>query len=83
MVPFPKDSLTSKEDSIFKFAPFSELVLDARGGKGREYHMDLGQFSTFLQEHDSGHLFSLFFGVSGKPADDGDWCQMILDFIYI
>ncbi|GFS19852.1 RWD domain-containing protein 2B [Elysia marginata] len=72
VVPFPKEDSATKHDSVFKFGPFFELVLDARGGKGREYHMDLGQFSTFLQEHDSGHMFSLFFGVSGKPADDGD-----------
>lgn len=72
VVPFPKEDTASKGTSAFKFGPFFELVLDARGGKGREYHMDLGQFSTFLQEHDSGHMFNLFFGVSGKPADDGD-----------
>ncbi|RUS90276.1 hypothetical protein EGW08_001965 [Elysia chlorotica] len=73
VVPFPKDGVAgTKNDSCFKFGPFFELVLDARGGKGREYHMDLGQFSTFLQEHDSGHMFNLFFGVSGKPAEDGD-----------
>ncbi|GFO18266.1 RWD domain-containing protein 2b [Plakobranchus ocellatus] len=72
VIPFPTDTQGSDKTSLFKFDPFFELVLDARGGKGREYHMDLGQFSTFLQEHDSGHVFSLFFGVSGKPADDGD-----------
>uniref|UniRef100_A0A0B6ZYV7 RWD domain-containing protein n=1 Tax=Arion vulgaris TaxID=1028688 RepID=A0A0B6ZYV7_9EUPU len=53
----------------FKLDPFSELLLDARGGKGREYHMDLGQFSTYLQKHDSGHVFNLFFGLDAKNVD--------------
>ncbi|XP_005090780.1 RWD domain-containing protein 2B [Aplysia californica] len=55
-----------------KFDSFSELVLNARGGKGREYHMDLGQFNTYLQEHGSGHIFNLFFGVDGRQADNDD-----------
>jgi len=51
-----------------RFSEFSELVLDARGGKGREYHMDLGQFSTYLQQRGCGPIFSLFFGVDGRAA---------------
>ncbi|CAG5123247.1 unnamed protein product [Candidula unifasciata] len=54
-----------------KMDPFCELLLDARGGKGREYHMDLGQFSTYLQQHGCGHVFNLFFGLDARH-EDGD-----------
>ncbi|BFZ14745.1 hypothetical protein BsWGS_17784 [Bradybaena similaris] len=54
-----------------KMDPFFELLLDARGGKGREYHMDLGQFSIYLQQHDCGHVFNLFFGLDARH-EDGD-----------
>lgn len=66
-MPIPK---TGKAKDLYKFDPFFELVLGARGGKGREYHMDLGQFSTYLLQHESSHIFSLFFGVDGKVDED-------------
>lgn len=49
-----------------KFSSFEERVFDARAGKGREYHMDLGKFNEFLQERDLGWIFGLYFGVEGK-----------------
>ena len=52
-----------------KFDDFEEKVFDARGGKGREYHMDLGQLYDFLVQHDSGQIFSLYFGVEGRAGD--------------
>ena len=51
-----------------KFGAFEEKVFDARGGKGREYHMDLGLLNAYLKEHDSGHIFAVYFGVEGKVA---------------
>lgn len=51
-----------------KFSSFEEMVFDARAGKGREYHMDLGKFYEFLQERDLGWIFSLYFGVEGKST---------------
>ncbi|XP_067661573.1 RWD domain-containing protein 2B-like [Haliotis asinina] len=54
-----------------KFSTFEEVGFDVRGGKGREYHMDLGKFYEFLEEHKCGKIFSLYFGVEGKsgPAE--------------
>ncbi|XP_033742104.1 RWD domain-containing protein 2B-like [Pecten maximus] len=53
-----------------KFDGFEEKVFDARGGKGREYHMDLGKLFEFLEKRDCRHIFSLYFGVDGKMAAD-------------
>ena len=49
-----------------KFCDFEEKVFDARGGKGREYHMDLGKLYEFLDAHGCGHIFQSYFGVEGK-----------------
>ncbi|WAQ98643.1 RWD2B-like protein, partial [Mya arenaria] len=49
-----------------KFEGFEEKVFDVRGGKGREYHMDLGKLYEFLDLHDCGHIFQMYFGVEGK-----------------
>lgn len=51
-----------------KFDDFEEKVFDARSGKGREYHMDLGKFCEFLEQRGCKHIFSLYFGVEGKTA---------------
>lgn len=45
----------------------SEMDFGVHGG--RDYHMDLGQFSTFLADHQSHDLFSILFGVEGKVSD--------------
>lgn len=55
-------------DSLKKFLTFEEKVFDARGGKGREYHMDLGQFYEFLKSVDCGVMFQMYFGVEGKAS---------------
>ena len=55
-------------DSLCKFSKFQELELEVQGGKGRSYHMDLGKFYEFLQEHDSAYIFPLYFGVEGKSV---------------
>lgn len=57
------------EDSIekyCKFGKFEEKNFDARVGRGRECHMDLGMLNEFLKEHDCGHIFQMYFGVEGK-----------------
>lgn len=55
-------------DKHRKFSNFEEKVFNVRGGKGREYHMDFGQLHSYLEEHQSGHLFSIYFGVDGKSS---------------
>ncbi|KAL8558367.1 hypothetical protein ACOMHN_061246 [Nucella lapillus] len=47
-----------------------ELNLEVVEGKGHTYHMDLGKFRHFLQEHGFAHIFTLYFGVEGKSAGD-------------
>lgn len=49
-----------------KFDKFEEKVFEVRSGKGREYHMDMGQFKDFLNDHGLGYIFSIYFGVEGK-----------------
>lgn len=51
-----------------KFANFEEKVFDVRGGKSREYHMDLGKLFTFLEEHGCAKVFCIYFGVEGKAS---------------
>lgn len=51
-----------------KFDNFEEKVFEARAGKAREYHMDMGLFCDFLNDHKLGHIFSVYFGVDGKGA---------------
>lgn len=66
-----KDDLDIGNDDIAKYRKFSnfeEKVFDVRGGKGREYHMDLGKFYTFLEQHGFSHIFHIYFGVDGKSA---------------
>lgn len=61
-----KDIVDQSIDKYRKFGAFEEKHFDARAGKGREYHMDLGMFNAYLKEHDCGHIFSVYFGVEGK-----------------
>lgn len=56
--------------SLCRFSKFQELELDVHGGKGRSYHMDLGKFCDFLQEHESAYMFPVYFGVEGKSVVD-------------
>lgn len=51
-----------------KFKNFEEKAFDARGGKGREYHMDLGMLYDYLEKHQSAHIFQMYFGVEGKTS---------------
>ncbi|EDV26854.1 uncharacterized protein TRIADDRAFT_54187 [Trichoplax adhaerens] len=56
-----------REDSYTlqrKFTSFEEVAFSVHGG--RNYHMDLGQFSQYLQDHDLGEMFQIIFGVDGK-----------------
>ena len=56
--------------ALCKFSKFEELKLAVQGGKGRNYHMDLGKFYEYLQEHDSAYMFSMYFGVEGKAVGE-------------
>ena len=56
--------------SMCKFGKFQELELDVHSGRGRSYHMDLGKFLEYLQEHDSAYMFPMYFGVEGKSVEN-------------
>ncbi|KAK7097059.1 RWD domain-containing protein 2B-like [Littorina saxatilis] len=63
--------LDGKKPSVLcKFLKFQELELEVQGGKGRNYHMNLGKFKEFLEEHDSGYMFLMYFGIEGKSAGE-------------
>ncbi|XP_072711483.1 RWD domain-containing protein 2A isoform X2 [Ciconia boyciana] len=58
-------------DNLRLFRAFEDLQFQAHGDYGlrNDYHMDLGQFLEFLQQHQSGHIFQILFGVEGKLSD--------------
>lgn len=58
-------------NTLRKFNNFEEIMLDPRGGKGREYHMDLGLFYEYLMKHDCGKIFNIYFGVEGHLGKSG------------
>jgi len=51
------------------FHHFEELCFDCHGG--RDYHMDMGKFFTFLNENNLGHMFKELFGIEGHSNIDG------------
>lgn len=52
-----------------KFVGFEEKYFEARQGKGRGGHGDIGLLFQFLEQHGCTHIFSLFFGVEGKSIE--------------
>ncbi len=60
-------------DELRKFPNYEEKNFDARPGKGRGIHMDLGLLRSYLEEKGCAHVFPLYFGVDGKShvEDDG------------
>ena len=52
-----------------RFSGFNEVAFDPHSGRGsRDYHMDLGQFQKYLEEHKSAEMFHMLFGVEGSRA---------------
>lgn len=56
-------------DDFRKFPKFEEKAFEARAGRGRECHMDLGRFYEFLEEKGCGRVFSLYYGVEGRTSN--------------
>ncbi|XP_033646326.1 RWD domain-containing protein 2B-like [Asterias rubens] len=48
------------------FNGFDEKAFSVRGG--RDYHMDLGLFFQFLEQHECGSVFKILLGVDGKVS---------------
>ena len=57
-------------DHYRKFENFEEKNFDARAGRGRGVHMNLGQLYQYLEQRDCGPIFTLFFGVDGRLAEE-------------
>ncbi|KHJ49589.1 hypothetical protein D918_00716 [Trichuris suis] len=46
-----------------KFNGFAEVAFISHNGRGREVHMNLGDFYAFLVERNCAHIFPMYFGV--------------------
>ena len=57
------------EDALRKFDGFEERVFAPRQAKGRNHHGDRGMLYSFLDKRGCAHIFPLFFGVEGRPAE--------------
>lgn len=66
---FPVENNSNALQQFRKFTKFEETFFDPRPGKGREVHMDRGLLFQFLQQHGSGDVFPMYFGVTGKEAN--------------
>lgn len=49
-----------------KMPGFRELALVTHGP--RQNHMNMGQFRTYLEEHNLGHMFTILFGVDSQTS---------------
>ncbi|XP_067125208.1 RWD domain-containing protein 2A [Centruroides vittatus] len=54
------------KNNLRKFGTFEEISFQPRKGPGREYHMDMGEFFHFLEEHHCGYVFRDYFGIDGR-----------------
>ncbi|KAG8182620.1 hypothetical protein JTE90_009983 [Oedothorax gibbosus] len=65
-----ESSKESSIDSFRKFEDFQEISFQVRRGPAKEYHMDMGQFLKFLEEHSCGYAFHDLFGIEGHVSGD-------------
>ncbi|XP_038055212.1 RWD domain-containing protein 2B-like [Patiria miniata] len=64
-----KGQSTSTSD-LRRFSGFEEKEFAV--SSGRDYHMDLGMFFKFLEEHNCGSVFKILLGVDGKVSSKAD-----------
>jgi len=50
-------------DKCRRFKSFEEIGF-VKGGETRDYHMDMGEFHKFLEQHNCGYMFKELFGIS-------------------
>ena len=50
-----------------KFKSFEEIGF-VKGGETRDYHMDMGEFSKYLEQNNCLYMFKELFGFDKKPA---------------
>ena len=63
-----RSSLDAQLQEFRLFCQFEELAFDAHGDYGlrNDYHMNLGQFRCYLEQHKCEYVFQIFFGLEGK-----------------
>lgn len=63
-----KREVCSKDKSEVQhfFSDFQEIAFTPHHGRGREYHMDMGEFFRYLDDHNCSYVFKDYFGVDGK-----------------
>jgi len=58
--------LGEKDMSALRFfKTFEEIAFESRHSQGRDYHMDMGAFYRYLEDHKCGFAFKDYFGVDG------------------
>ncbi|XP_015905541.1 RWD domain-containing protein 2A [Parasteatoda tepidariorum] len=61
--------VTDSDESDFKkFDKFQEISFQVRRGPAKEYHMDMGQFLKYLEEHNCSYAFNDLLGLEGHSS---------------
>lgn len=60
-----QENETVNESDVNDFRRFNtfEEIGFIKPGEGRDYHMDMGEFHSFLKEHESEYMFKELFGI--------------------
>ncbi|KAF8767417.1 RWD domain-containing protein 2A [Argiope bruennichi] len=64
------ESSASSPQTFRKFQDFQEISFQVRRGPAKEYHMDMGQFLKYLEDHNCAYAFHDLFGIEGHTASD-------------
>lgn len=63
---------SSSLSNFRKFEDFQEISFQVRRGPAKEYHMDMGQFLKYLEQHSCGYAFHDLFGIEGHTTCSSD-----------
>ncbi|CAL1273443.1 unnamed protein product [Larinioides sclopetarius] len=64
------ESSESSQQTFRKFQDFQEISFQVRRGPAKEYHMDMGQFLKYLEDHNCAYAFQDLFGIEGHMSND-------------
>lgn len=57
-----------EEDSSRRFEDFTEIGF-VKSNESRDYHMDMGEFFSFLGKHESEYMFKELFGIDKRSSE--------------
>ncbi|GIZ02439.1 RWD domain-containing protein 2A [Caerostris extrusa] len=60
----------SSAQNFRRFEDFQEISFSVRRGPANEYHMDMGQFLKYLEDHNSGYVFHDLFGIEARVSSN-------------